>query len=59
MLIKDERGYRCAFCGKRLAIPPNGEPRFSARGSNERILSINGVEVHRCTPVGRNDLAAR
>ena len=62
-MLKDERGYCCALCGQLLDIPADAKPRFSVRGSggqpNQRILSINDIEIHRCTVVSRTDLATR
>jgi hypothetical protein len=60
-MLKDKRVYRCALCGEILEIPDVGEPRITVEGSggkpNQRVLSINGEEVHRCTAVSRDDLA--
>jgi hypothetical protein len=61
-MIKDRRVYRCALCGDLLEIPDAGEPRVTVEGTggqpNQRVLSIDGEEIHRCTAVSRNDLAA-
>ena len=51
MRLHDGR-YECAHCGALLDIPLVGEPvatMHAASGEpNVRVLSYNGVEIHRC-----------
>jgi hypothetical protein len=59
---KEGHVYRCALCGHAIDIPEGVEPRIALEGAggrpNQRVLSIDGDEIHRCTVVTRNGLAA-
>ncbi len=48
----DDGRYECALCGAVLDVPLVGEPQVvihAASGQRSmRVLSVNGVEVHRC-----------
>ena len=61
-MLKDGQIYRCALCGQALDSPEGVEPRIWLEGKggqpNQRVLSIDGDEVHRCAVIGRGDLAA-
>jgi hypothetical protein len=43
---------RCTLCGEEFALPENGKPRTMIAGAsgkpNLHIISVDGVEVHRC-----------
>jgi hypothetical protein len=51
--LRDGR-YECAQCGAALDIAPDKVPLVTIHGAsgkvNERVISIDGEEVHRCTP---------
>jgi hypothetical protein len=55
MRLVDGR-YECALCGEVLDIPFGAEPTVvlhAASGRpNVRVISVDGVEVHRCNVTG-------
>ena len=55
MRLVDGR-YECALCGEVLEIPLGAEPTIvihAASGKpNTRVISVDGVEVHRCYVTG-------
>jgi hypothetical protein len=59
-MFKDGRFYRCGACNAVLPLL-DGAPvvlAHSGREPNQRVVLIDGQEIHRCTVSNRNDLVA-
>jgi hypothetical protein len=45
--------YECTYCGEQLVAPPNEKPKVTLAESSGkrqvRVVTLRGVEVHRCT----------
>jgi hypothetical protein len=51
--------YVCLQCGAILDISPDKVPRVEMHGAsgkvNERVISVDGEEIHRCVRPNGND----
>ena len=51
-MFKDGHSLRCVLCDVLLEIPDGSEPKIHVEGTsgqpNVRVLSIDGIEFHRC-----------
>lgn len=58
MRLRDGR-YECAQCGAVLDIAPDKMPSVAIHGAsgkkNERVISVDGEEVHRCVRPNGDD----
>jgi hypothetical protein len=54
---------RCVLCNAILDVPDGAQPASHIEGQsgrpNERILTLNGTEIHRCPVVIRDPLTPR
>jgi hypothetical protein len=56
--LRDGR-HECAQCGAALDIAPDKVPLVTIHGAsgkmNERVISVDGEEIHRCTRPNGDD----
>jgi hypothetical protein len=59
--LRDDH-YECAQCGARLDIADDKVPRVTIHGAsgrqNERVISVDGEEIHRCARPNGGDRRA-